>query len=292
LPELAEKPLELARKATEVLAARGIESARLEAELLLAAALSVDRLSLYLQFERPVAPAELERFRGYVRRRLRGEPVQYIVGEVAFRQLVLCVDRRVLIPRPETEVLVGAVLRWTRERTTLLGRTLRGADIGTGSGAIALSLVAEGGCAGVVATDASSEALEVARCNAARCGWAHAVEFRHGAGWTPLGAETFDVVVSNPPYVAEAERAELAPEVVEWEPAGALFAGPDGFAVLDELITGAADRLVAGGMLALETGAAQAASVAARLGDTQRFEDVRVLADLAGRPRIVVAIRK
>jgi release factor glutamine methyltransferase len=278
------------RKIAALLAERGFEQPRLDAELLLAAVLDLRRLDLYLQHERPVDTAELEQVRAAVRRRLRHEPLQYIAGVASFRGLELAVDARVLIPRPETEVLVGAVLEWAGERAD---ERLTVLDVGTGSGAIALALAHEGRFGAIVATDVSLDALAVAAANAARCGLDGRVEFRSGHVWTPIAAaERFDVIVANPPYIAEAERAELPPEVAEWEPAAALFGGPDGREILRELVTGAAARLRQGGLLALEVGATQAAAVAADVIRTGSFEEPRVVPDLAGRPRMVLAVSR
>ncbi len=353
---MAETALLLSRKAADVLAERGIEEARLDAELLLAHVLGVSRLQLYLQFDRPLTDEELARFRALVRRRLRREPVQYITGVAHFRELELHVDPRVLIPRPETEELVGRVLDWAwaqvggkpaRAPVNLVwecgsvgvreaapgdlsiaggetvgnrGPASAGAevsptlphaggegegvdshtadkrlvalDIGTGSGAIALSLLKEGPFARVVATDASPEALAVARGNATRLGLDEAVDFRLGSLWQAVAQdETFDVVASNPPYVAEPERPTLAPEVREWEPAGALFAGGAGFDVLEPLIAGAAAHLRPGGLLALEIGAAQAAATLRCIEAAGAFTGVRVARDLAGRERVALATR-
>lgn len=282
---MAETALELARKASAVFAERGFENARLEAELLLAAVLGLRRLDLYLQYDRPIETAELDSFRGFVRRRLRHEPLQYITGEAHFRQVVLRVDRRVLIPRPETEVLAGTVIAWSARREDRA--TLAAADIGTGSGAIALSLAHEGGFGRVVATDASVAALDVARENAERLGLADRVEFRHGELFEPLAGEQFDAIVSNPPYIAESERAALAPEVQEWEPEEALFAAGDGLAVLFALLDGAPARLARGGLLALEVGLGQAEAVAARMRGSGAYANVRVIPDLTGRERVV-----
>jgi release factor glutamine methyltransferase len=350
---VAETALLLARKAADLFAERAIEQPRLDAELLLAHVLRLSRLQLYLQFDRPVEDDELATFRALVRRRLRREPVQYIVGSAHFRELELAVDARVLIPRPETEELVGHVLDWawallggkpgkrhptetaegesgragerdTSERdsgtvgqreqqlpadgglsrsptvplsgaaegTSGAGRRLVALDVGTGSGAIALSLLKEGPFERVVATDMSADALEVARGNATRLGLADRVEFRLGSLWQAVAPdEVFDVVASNPPYVAEPERAALAPEVREWEPAGALFAGDAGLDVLRPLIGGAAAHLRAGGLLALELGATQAAAVRALIDATSAFEASRVERDLAGRERVALAGR-
>lgn len=272
---------------------RGLENSRLEAELLLAAVLGVSRLDLYLQHDRPLSGAEVSRFRELVRRRLRREPLQYILGEAHFRELVLRVDPRVLIPRPETEVLVGEVLDWAERRVRAGGVAAEGlsaVDIGTGSGAIALSLAREGPFAHVVATDISAAALVVAAENAERSGLGERVEFRQGDLWDALGAgERFDVVVSNPPYIAEAERGELEPEVREWEPGNALFAGEEGLEVLFALVEGAPAHLRPGGLLALELGAEQGAAVRERLEGTGAYRSVRIVLDLAGRERIALA---
>jgi release factor glutamine methyltransferase len=286
-------PLALARLAAEHMRERGLENARLESELLLAAVLGVSRLDLYLQYERPLSGAEVARFRELVRRRLRREPLQYILGEAHFRELVLRVDPRVLIPRPETEVLVGEVLAWAVRRVAAgaaEGEGLSAVDIGTGSGAIALSLAREGPFRHVVATDLSAAALEVAAENAARSGLAERVEFREGALWEALGAdERFDVVVSNPPYIAESEREELQPEVREWEPGNALFAADSGLEVLFALVAGAPSYLRPGGLLALEIGAEQGAAVVGRIEGTGAYLSARIVPDLAGRERVVLA---
>lgn len=280
---MVEQALPLSQKAAQLLAERGIENARLEAELLLAHVLGIRRLDLYLQFERPLQEAELERFRAAIRRRLKREPLQYIVGHTQFRSLELKVDRRALIPRPETEVLVGVVLDFVG------GTRARIIDVGTGTGAIALSLAREAPQAVVVATDVSAEALALAAENASACGLS--VEFRRGDLWA--GAEErFDVAVSNPPYIAESERAGLQPEVRDWEPGGALFAGEDGLDVIRALVASAPARLNAGGLLALEVGSTQAAAVAELMRATSSFEDSRVIRDLSGRERIVTAVRK
>jgi len=283
---VAVTPLDLARRAAEFMRERGLENARLEAELLLAHALGVRRLDLYLQFERPLTDAEVERFRELVRRRLRREPLQYILGEVQFRELELHVDPRVLIPRPETEVLVGEVLEWAASR----GEALTAVDIGTGSGAIALSLLREGPFERVVATDRSTDALAVAAENAARTGLADRLELRHGSLWEAVGpGERFDVVVSNPPYVPESDRPTLAPEVSEWEPEEALFAPDDGLAILEALVDGAPDHLLPSGLLALEIGEDQGGRVLASIERRSAYTDARIVRDLAGRERIVLA---
>jgi release factor glutamine methyltransferase len=286
-----ERVLDLTRKAASVLAGRGFENARLEAELLLAGVLGVKRLDLYLQHDRPVADDDLARYREAVRRRLRHEPLQYVLGTAAFRALELRVDRRALIPRPETEVLVSAVLDWSTARA-MAGRPARSVlDIGTGSGAIALSLAAEGGFERVVATDVSAAALALAAENAAACGLAARVEFRCGPLFEPVGDARFDVVVANPPYVAESEAAMLAPEVLEHEPALALFGGDDGLDVLRDLIAAAPGYMEDGALLALEIGATQGEAVLDLVRRTGAYAAERIGLDLAQRPRFLLAER-
>jgi release factor glutamine methyltransferase len=297
------RPLELTRLAAEHLAGKGVPDPRLDAELLLAHVLGVSRLDLYLQFERLLGPEEVGAYRAVVRRRASREPLQYITGQASFRELTLAVDPRVLIPRPETEVLVGAVLEWAREEGGAWGELGGGGDrpevggglvaldIGTGSGAIALSLLREGPFARVVATDVSEGALALAVHNAEAAGLADRLEVRHGPVWAPIGdEERFHVIVANPPYVMDSERETLMPEVREHEPAAALFGGVDGLEVVRSIVAGAPARLCPGGLLALEVGLGQAA-VVAELARSAGLARPRVVADLTGRERIVLASR-
>jgi release factor glutamine methyltransferase len=272
---LVETAIPLAQKAAAVLAERGIENARLEAELLLAHVLGIKRLDLYLQYDRPLTEQQLEQFRGFIRRRMKREPLQYIVGSVQFRNLELQVDHRVLIPRPETELLVEEVVRFARERGD---EQLSAIDIGTGSGAIALSMAHECPNVSVIATD-----LVAASANG--------VEIRTGSVWQAVEPqERFDIVVSNPPYIAESERDSLQPEVRDWEPAAALFAGPDGLDVIRAIVSGAPAHMNQGGLLAIEIGMTQAAAVTALIEATCSFENIRVVRDLSSRDRIVTAV--
>ncbi len=284
---------------------KGVESGRLDAEWLLAAALGVDRLQLYLQHDRPLSREEREAFKPLLRRRASREPLQYIIGRTGFRQLELKTDSRVLIPRPETEVLVQEVLDWASRRAGSIGRVCDGGvgwvsdggmgrvwDMGTGTGAVALSLAAEGACTRIVATDVSPEALSVAVDNAARYDANGLVEFREGSLFEPLDeGESFDVIVSNPPYIADGEKGELQPEVRDWEPPEALFAGEDGLDVIRQLVAGAPEYLLSGGLLALECGFGQAERVAADVKATGAFASVRIRPDLTGRARFVMAQR-
>lgn len=289
--EAAEGPwtvLRLIRWSAEYLAEKGVESPRLDAEHLLAHALGTTRLQLYLQFDRPLEAAELDLYRPLLKRRAAREPLQYIVGRAAFRELELRCDPRALIPRPETEILVDKVLAWARGRTEL-----RAVDVGTGTGCIALSLLSEGPFAEVWGVDVSADALELARVNAASVPEGDRLHLLQGDGLSPLpdGLQV-DVVVSNPPYVREDEAPGLQPEVRDHEPAGALFGGGDGLDVVRGLLRDAPGRLVPGGLLALEVGAEQGSEVAALAGEVRTLEAVAVHRDLAGRQRIVTAVRR
>ena len=287
----ASKPWTVLRvmlQSADYLADKGVESARLDAEHLLAHVLGIGRLEMYLQHERQMQPSELDDFRPLLKRRASREPLQYILGRQAFRDLEVDVARGVLIPRAETEQLVGAVLEWAE----INGRdSLVGLDLGTGSGAIALSLLTEGPFHRMVATDTSEEALNVARKNSTNLGLDDRLELRLGSLFAPvLTGECFDVVISNPPYVPDGDRDDLPPEVLDWEPHEALFAGSGGVSMLRKVAAGAAAVMEQGGLLALEVGAGQAGEVASFMDSQDELEDVRLLRDLAGIERIVTAV--
>ncbi len=236
-----------------------------------------------------VLDADTERAIRAAAGRLReGMPMQYAVGRAPFRHLTLAVDRRVLIPRPETELLVDLVLAAQR------GGKGTVVDVGTGSGAIALALAAEGGFSEVIATDVSADALDVARANltaipAERRG---RVSFRLGSLLEPLAGGRVDTIVSNPPYIAPDEAAGLPRLVRDWEPASALFADANGMAVIQALVPQAAEALVPGGLLALEVDSRRVTDAAACVSGEGRFTDVETRLDLTGRPRFVVARRQ
>jgi release factor glutamine methyltransferase len=273
------------RWSADYLESKGVVPGRLDAELLLAHALEVERLALYLQYDRPLSRAELDRFKPLLLRRARREPLQYILGRTGFRYLELKVDPRALIPRPETEGLVQRVLDW---RLSASGST-EVLDVGTGSGAIALSLASEGDFARVLASDVSVEALTLATENAEALGL-RSVEFRRGSLYDSLEAgECVDVVVANPPYVAEKERQTLAPEILDWEPNGALFAGDDGMDAIAGLLVGAPAVLRQGGLIALEIGAGQGSAALTLARSIRGLVDARVERDLAGCDRYLLA---
>lgn len=269
----------------EYLEGKGVPNARLDSEHLLAHVVEADRLQLYLDFERPLSRSELDAYRPLLKRRASREPLQYIIGSQPFRELEVQVRPGVLIPRPETEALVEGVLDWARAHER------RGAalDIGTGSGVIALSLAGEGAFEWVLATDVDEGAIEIANENTA--GVEGRVDFRLGSLFDPIEPdERFDVIVSNPPYIREVDAEGLEPEVRDWEPRTALFAGDDGLAVIRPLVEGAASHLAPGGLVALEVGLGQARDVAGLFEAADAFGNVRILRDYSGRERFVFAV--
>jgi release factor glutamine methyltransferase len=274
----------------ERLAAAGLEDPRREADDLYALVVHGASSAAFLERERAMPSALLARYEEAVARRIAGWPPQYAAGRACFRGHWLAVDRRVLIPRPETEGLVDLVARWAAEYVAARGRPPVMADVGTGSGAIAIALALEAPVAGVVATDVSADALNVAMENAAALGARERIGFRRGPGLTPLLGEPVDAVVSNPPYVASGEWEHLEPLVRDHEPRLALDGGPDGLAPTREIVAGARDALAAGGLLALETDARRAPDAAALLAAAD-FVQVAVHPDLSGRPRYVTGRR-
>jgi release factor glutamine methyltransferase len=277
------------------LAKAGIESQRIESEILVSTVLGLldePRVELLRAGDRELNTAEARTLASLVLRRISGEPVQYIVRRAWFRDLVLEVGPGVLIPRPETEVLAGEVIAWIGERPA------RVVDVGTGSGCIALAIAAECPKANVIALDVSPEALRYAEANRDRVerqfpGTAARVQILEGAGMASLFAtDRFDVVVSNPPYVSESDAASLPRDVRDHEPKIALFAPRDGLAMLEEIVAESPEKLRPGGLLALEVGDGQAAVVAARIQAGGAFGETRVVADLAGRDRVVLAERR
>ncbi len=269
-----------AREALDVAAAElaeaGCPSPRVDAEWLLAEALSVSRSELQADGARELSPEIAAGFRRAIERRAAREPLAYILGEWGFRRLELRVDSRVLIPRPETEVLVERSLALLAgiDRPRVL-------DIGVGSGAVALAIADEHAGAQVVATDRSADALAVAEENRARVGLDGRVELVEGEVFAGVDGP-FDLVVSNPPYVESADLDSLDPEVRDYEPREALVAT----GVTEAIAAGAPEVLVAGGALALEVADGKAAEIAALL-ENEGYEEVTVTRDLAGRERIV-----
>lgn len=268
--------------ASENLKQRGNDSARLDAELLLARVLRLDRIGLILQAERPLAPAELTEFRELFKRRRAGEPVAYLLGEREFFGIALRVDARTLIPRPDTERLVEVALERTRSRS-MLGKAL---DLCTGSGCVAIAFARMRPTWSVTASDISSDALSVARSNAHRTGAIRNLELLEGSLFTAVTARRFDLITANPPYIARGEIAGLPVDVRSFEPRLALDGGLDGLELTREIVAQAANHLNAGALLAVEIGSEQGPAVVA-LFEQHGFRQVELALDLAGRARVV-----
>lgn len=280
--------LEVLRLSTSFLAQRGSESARLDAELLTAHSLGLRRLDLYLQYDRPLREDELVPMRELLRRRAAGEPVAYLVGEREFYGRAFRVSPAVLIPRPDTETLVEAALQWARARDP--DAPLRIADVCTGSGCIAVTMAAELPHAHVVACDISAEALDVARDNAQRRGVADRVECIAGPWTEPLHSHApFDMLLSNPPYVSDAEVEELAVDVRNYEPRLALAAGDDGLAAYRALLSDIASLLAPAAYVALEVDPRRAGDVDSLLQQALPGAHTRRIQDLTTRDRVVEA---
>lgn len=269
----------------------GTASPMAEAEELVGRLVSLTRPELHQAAARPLELQELTRLEHWVARRLAGEPIQYITGRAAFRELDLAVTPDVLVPRPETEVLVEQVLQVLREERDRWPGP-RVLDLGTGSGAIALSIASEHPTAIVTGTDRSARALEIARSNATPLRLKRPVRMLLGSWFEAVDStERFEVVVSNPPYVAEHERELLPHDVREHEPALALFSGATGLEALREIVDRAPRHLAPRGLLALETAEARAADVLGWLREGGAWREPRVMEDLTGRPRVVLARR-
>jgi release factor glutamine methyltransferase len=262
---------------------RANKSARLDAELLLCEALGFDRIKLIVEAERPLAEAELGRYRALIKRRRNGEPIAYILGRREFFALPFRVDRRVLIPRPDTEVLVETALNGSRARH-LYGRML---DLCTGSGCVAVAFAKERPTWRVTALDLSPDAADLARENARRAGVAHHVSVLEGDLFAPLPiAAQFELITANPPYIPSGDIAGLDVDVRDFEPRLALDGGADGLAIIGRLLREASPYLTPGGLLALEVGFDQAPAVAA-LFQEAGFVEVSRAKDLAGIERVV-----
>ncbi len=289
--------------ATGILQDGGIADARREADELYAALVLGATSRAFLDKDEPIADVMRGRLVDAARRRAAGMPQAYAVGRANFRGHWLKVDERVLIPRPETEGLVQLVIDWAASRkvgksvseattpsTCRLTNLPTVADIGTGSGAIAIALALEAPIAGVIATDIAADALTVALENVATTGTKERIALRRGPLLEPLLGDVVDAIVSNPPYVSTRECDELEPAVKYYEPRLALDGGPDGLAIIRQLVAQAPASLAPGGLLALETDAGRAEATAAVVREAG-FDHVTIQSDLFGRPRYVLARR-
>jgi release factor glutamine methyltransferase len=282
--------LEVIQRSAEFLTKKGVESPRLQVELLLAHVLHLPRMGLYLNFERPLTPKELDELRELVKRRGQREPLQQIVGSTSFCGLEVSVNKNVLVPRPETELL--AELGW-QFLNSLSGSTSQplALDFGTGSGCLAIALAVKSPISRVLALDISPEALEMARQNAARHQIEPRIQFFNGDGFATLPSETrFDLIVANPPYIPSLEIDTLEPEVRDHDPRLALDGGADGLDFYRRLAQEGGPFLKPGGRIMLEFGDGQETAIQ-NLFEQQKWIVEAVKADYSGRPRILIAHR-
>jgi release factor glutamine methyltransferase len=281
--------LDLLNWATAHFKTHSIDQPRPDAEILLSHTLGMARVDLYVQYDRPMELGELKAFKGLIQRRLQREPVAYIVGEKGFWSLDLQVSRDVLIPRPETEILVEAALSIIP--SYVLGKPLRILDLGTGSGAIALALASERPGHRFYGVDRSQRALHVALNNARKYGMDGSIALFQGSWFDAVrdGGSCFDVIVSNPPYIPTDDLETLPPEISQYEPRQALDGGPEGLDAIRLIIDKAATYTSPGGWLLLEIGCEQGAAVESLMSDTTQYVDVTVVKDYRGLDRVVRA---
>jgi len=274
----------LVKWATDDFRSRGIENPRLDAELIVAHALKIDRMRVILDAARPLEGAELESLRGLVKRRRAHEPIAYLRGEREFHGLAFRVDKRVLIPRPDTETLVDVAIA----RTKHVSMSMRLLDLCTGSGCVAIAIAKQRPTSSVFAVDLSPDAVALARENAHRIG-TYNVAVLEGDLFAPIGERKFDVVTANPPYIATAEIETLQADIRDFEPRLALDGGADGLDVARRIVDAAPAHLVPGGVLAMEIGAGEADATRA-LFEARGFTEVRVERDLARIERVVSGV--
>jgi release factor glutamine methyltransferase len=310
--------LEVIQRSTDFLSKKSVDSPRLQTELLLAHLLGLPRMQLYLNFERQLSRTELDHFRELIKRRSQREPLQHIVGSTSFSGLELTVNRHVLIPRPETELLAERGWKFLNAQSSSLPlpkgegrgegeRTVRQSssddgsqsvakqsdltalDLGTGSGCLAISIATHCPTAQIFASDISAEALELAKQNAARHNVLDRIQFLQGDGFAVFESPIlFDLIISNPPYIPSAEIPTLQAEVRDYDPHQALDGGPDGLAFYRHIAAEAAPFLKPGGKIMLEFGDGQAQSIR-EIFESQKWIVEAVVEDYTQRPRILIA---
>ena len=285
------KVKDLLEAATGYLKKKEVHNPRLDAEVLLAHLLRVDRLKLYLNIDQPLTEKEISGYRSLIKRRSLREPLQYITGVQEFWSLEFVVNSEVLIPRPETELLVEQAIERTRTAAGFPADGGRMLDLGTGCGAVAVSLAKELPEARLWATDISAGALEIARLNAERHGVSERIEFRQGDLWGPLINQgiTFDIILSNPPYVASGDYDKLPPEVRDYEPRLALMGGERGMDYIEKIIKGGVNYLKEEGWLMLEMAPEQTEEALSLTGRTHGYGGCYRIKDYSHRYRVVVA---
>jgi len=283
--------LEILNQGVEKLKSVGIDRPRTNAELLLGAVLNKNKVNLYLDRDRTLTSGEIERFDQFIKERISHKPVQYIIGTIEFFGLEFKVDERVLIPRPETETLVEAVIEQLKNK-----ENPKIIDLGTGSGVIAISLAKNLKEAFVYATDVSKDALEVAKENALKNEMDNQIEFFYGDWFAPFRNKNLegqiDCVVSNPPYVSKDELENLPKEIKDYEPIVALASEGEGIFFHKNIIENSVDFLKKDGLLAMETAFGQAEKVAELVRQSRDFSSIEVIKDLAGIDRVVKAMKR
>jgi release factor glutamine methyltransferase len=280
--------LEAIQKSAEFLAKKNVESPRLQTELLLTHLLKMPRMKLYLNFERALTPTEVDSLRELVKRRGQREPLQHIVGSTSFCGFEIAVNRRALVPRPETELLSEAGWNFL---STFNSQPSTALDFGTGSGCIAIALAAKCPNAKITAADISADTLALAKENAAKNNVAERIEFLQGNGFAALSSNSqFDLVISNPPYIPSAEIATLQPEVRDFDPRAALDGGADGLDFYRRISADAKPFLKPAGKIMLEFGDGQADAIK-RIFESEKWIVEAVQEDYSQRARILIARR-
>jgi release factor glutamine methyltransferase len=281
--------LEALQKGAEYLGRKEVESPRLQVEWLLAHLLQMPRLQVWLNHDRQLTEIQVESLRAGIKRRGNREPLQHILGTAAFCGREFKVDRRVLVPRPETELLAEQGWKWLKEHAKSTATQLNALDLGTGSGCLAITLACQCDRLAVVASDLSPDALALARENARALGVGDRVDFRHGEGLSPLTpGEVFDLLITNPPYIPRAEIDQLQPEVRDFDPRLALDGGADGLTIYRLLAAAAAAHLKPGGRLMAEFGDNQGPRLV-EIFSQHGWRVEPLVADYSGRARILVA---
>jgi len=282
---------ELLTVAADYLGEKHIDSPRLAAEVLLAHVLGMKRIDLYLDFERPLTSAEVSRYRELIRRRVAREPLQYIIGRQEFWSLDFTVNPHVLIPRPETELLVEQVIEHCKQRIGAGEKQITVLDLCTGCGAVAISIAKEVPQARLWATDLSPEAISIARANAQKHGVLEKIEFLEGDLFEPVRdkKDHFHIIVANPPYVAEEDYEKLPPEVREYEPRMSLDGGPDGMVLIERILRNAPDFLTSAGVVMIEMDPMQVVKAKDLVASLSVYKICRVIKDYSGLDRVVIA---
>ncbi len=283
--------LKLIKWTADYLSKKGIDTARLDAELMLAYLLKTDRTRLYMNFDQPLNKDELTNFKKLLERRAKHEPLQYITGHQEFWSLPFKVSPNVLIPRPETELLIEEGLK-EMQKNFPKDNQIKILDVGTGSGAIAAALASEIKGAVVTGVDISHEAANIARENMEANGLSSSVSILEGDLFKPVGDKSFHLIVSNPPYIPHGDMDSLQPEVAEFEPLSALEGGDDGLDYYRRIIPESPKHLTPGGWLMLEHGKGQSGDIISIFKETAAFTDIESINDLAGIDRVVKGRRK